>query len=65
MSVYDVRTYYGTFVTHRVDADNEDEAIEKARTMPLNPTEIMFNLDLWLLDIDDIVEERNNREVQD
>lgn len=46
-SKYEVKVYYSGFSTHIVDAENEDEAILKARELQVNKNEILNTLENW------------------
>ena len=62
MNKYNVCIHYGTFITQQVEASDEDEALEKAREMPISTEEVMANLDEWLTETDDtatLVKEHN------
>jgi hypothetical protein len=50
MKTYSVQIYYSTFCTHSIDAEDEYDAIEKARQIELDKrseNEILCNLDHW------------------
>ncbi len=42
---YEVQVYYSTYVTHYVTTETEDEAVEKARRLPVREGEVMENLE--------------------
>lgn len=44
---FEVKIYYTGFCTHTVEAENEIEAILKARNLPINQTEVLSNLENW------------------
>ncbi|MBN1574299.1 MAG: hypothetical protein JW984_13960 [Deltaproteobacteria bacterium] len=44
---YEVRIYYSGFCTYEVEAENEEEAITKARNMQIDSNELMSNLENW------------------
>lgn len=44
---YNVNIYYTGFCTYEVQAENESEAILKARTLPIKQAEILTNIDNW------------------
>jgi hypothetical protein len=44
---YEVQVYYSTYVTHYVIAETEEEAVEKARQLPVRERDIMDNLEAW------------------
>ncbi len=52
---YAVEIYYSGFCTYEIKAVSEEEAIEKARKMPLNEDEILTNLENWF-EADDVEE---------
>ena len=44
---YDVQIYYSGFSTHSIEAENEEEAILKARKQKIKFDEICSNLESW------------------
>ena len=42
-----VMIYYTGFCTYEVEAENEEEAILKARELSINKNEILTNLENW------------------
>ena len=44
---FEVKIYYTGFCTHQVKVKTEDEAINKARKIPINKNEIFSNLENW------------------
>ncbi|MEM4271176.1 MAG: hypothetical protein QXO70_03735 [Candidatus Pacearchaeota archaeon] len=44
---YEVKIYYTGFYTYEVVAESEEEAILKARELPLNWNEIATTLENW------------------
>ena len=58
MKTFTARVYYSTFCTRTVQADDEGEAIQKARSMDFDDeanNEILNNLDPWK-DCDELFE---------
>lgn len=47
MKKFEVKIYYSGYCNYGVEATNEFEAIEIARSLPLNNEEILFNLENW------------------
>ena len=45
MKPYEVKTYYTGYCTYEVEAENEETAIIKASTLPINKNEILSNLE--------------------
>ena len=48
-----VSRYYSGFCTNTIEAENESEAIEKARKLPVDEDEILCSLEDWK-DADDV-----------
>jgi hypothetical protein len=44
---YEVQVYYSLYATHYVTAEMEDEAVEKARKLPVREGEVMNNFEAW------------------
>lgn len=44
---FEVKIYYTGFCTHQVKEKTKDEAINKARKIPINKNEIFSNLENW------------------
>lgn len=44
---FEVKIYYSSFCTYQLKAKNEDEALKKARKLPIKETEIFNNLESW------------------
>ncbi|MFH0797603.1 MAG: hypothetical protein V2A65_11240 [Candidatus Omnitrophota bacterium] len=44
---FEVKIYYTGLCTHQVKAKTKDEAINKARKIPINKNEIFSNLENW------------------
>ena len=44
---FDVQIYYSGFSTHIIEAENEEEAILKARSRKIKLDEISSNLESW------------------
>ena len=44
---FEVKIYYSGYCTYEVEAENEVEAIIKARNLPINNNEILTNLENW------------------
>jgi hypothetical protein len=53
--IFEVKIYQSSFCTHKIEARTEDEAIEKARKVPINVSEILNNFECWK-DADEVVE---------
>lgn len=47
MARFEVNLYYSSFCTREVEAENEEEAILKARNLDLDTTQILANLESW------------------
>jgi hypothetical protein len=47
MKKYEVRIYYSGFCSYIIEAENEDNAIEKGRLLNINTSEILTNLENW------------------
>lgn len=45
--IFEVKIYHSGFSTHQVKAETKDEAIKKARQLPVNENEIFNNLESW------------------
>ena len=52
---FEVRIYYSSFCSYVIDAEDENEAILKARELPRNETEILENIEDWQ-DADEAIE---------
>ena len=52
---FEVRIYYSSFCSYVIDAEDEKEAILKARELPRNETEILENIENWH-DADEAIE---------
>ena len=44
---FEVKLYYSGYCTHLVKANNESEAIGKAKKLEINNDEILSNLENW------------------
>ena len=44
---FEVKIYYTGFCTHQVKVKTKDEAINKAKKIPINKNEIFGNLENW------------------
>ncbi len=44
---YIVRLYYSGYCTHEVEADDEDEAFQKASQLPIDLDEVSATLEEW------------------
>jgi hypothetical protein len=44
---FEVKIFYSGYCTHEIEAENEGEAIIKARILPINNNEILSNLENW------------------
>ena len=55
---FEIKIYYTGFCTYEIEAQNEAEAILKARKRPINRKEIITNLENW--EEADTVKEINN-----
>ena len=44
---YEVKIYYSGFCVYEIDAENETEAIQKARNERIDTTELVCNLQNW------------------
>lgn len=47
MKKYEVKIYYSGFCTYEIEAENEEQAIDKARNLEINRNEILSNLENW------------------
>lgn len=47
MKKYEVKIYYSSFCTSEIEAENVDQAIEKARNLEINRKDILSNLENW------------------
>ncbi len=47
MKKYEVKIYYTGFCTYEIDAENEEQAITKARNLEINRNEILSNIENW------------------
>ena len=45
MKKFKVRIFYSSFCTYEVEAENEDEAVLKARNLEIDQNEIMLQLE--------------------
>ena len=59
MKKFKVRIFYSSFCTYEVEAENEDEAVLKARALKINNDEIMANLEPFK-EADEAVERDKN-----
>lgn len=44
---YEVQIYFSGFSTYTIEAENETEAIKKARLQPVNQDELFSNIQNW------------------
>ena len=44
---FEVKIFYSGYCSYEIDAENESEAIIKARNLPINNNEIWYNLENW------------------
>lgn len=47
MKKFEVKIYYSGFCTYEIEAENEEQAIDKARNLEINRNEILSNLENW------------------
>ena len=47
MKKYEVKLYYSSFCSQEVEANSEEEAIEKVRGFDIKENEIIINLESW------------------
>lgn len=47
MKIFEVKIYYSGFCTYEIEAENEEQAIDKARNLEINRNEILSNLEDW------------------
>jgi hypothetical protein len=47
MKQFKVDIFFSSFCTYEIEAEDESEAIEKARNMKINESEILSNLEAW------------------
>ena len=59
MKKFNVRIFYSSFCAYEVEAENENEAILKARELKINNDEIISNLESFK-DADETVERDKN-----
>jgi len=44
---FEIKIYYTGFCTYEIEAQDEAEAIIKARKLPVNQNEILSNIENW------------------
>lgn len=44
---FEVKIYFSGLCSYEIEAENENEAILKARKLPINNKEILSNLENW------------------
>lgn len=44
---FDVKIYYSGFCSYQIEAQDENNAIQKARSMQIKENEIISNLENW------------------
>ena len=44
---FEIKIFYSSFCTYKIEATNVDEAIIKARELSINNNEILSNLENW------------------
>ena len=44
---FDVKIYYSGFCSYQIEAQDKNDAIQKARNMHIKENEIMSNLENW------------------
>ena len=61
MEKFEVKIYYSGYCTFNVEAENKEQAINKARSLDVNKNEILSNLENWE-DADEVfkIEKLNN-----
>jgi hypothetical protein len=47
MKKYEVQIYYSGFCSYIIEAENENEAIEKGRAIPININDFLPTLENW------------------
>jgi len=47
MKKFEVQIYYSGFCTYEIDAENNEQAIEKARQLEIKESELLSNLENW------------------
>ncbi|MBS4035724.1 MAG: hypothetical protein KGZ85_14740 [Ignavibacterium sp.] len=47
MKKFEVKIYYSGFCSYEIEAENEEDAILKARKLAINKNEILSNLENW------------------
>ena len=47
MKVFEVKIFYSGFCTYEIEAENEEQAINKARNLEININEILSTLKNW------------------
>ncbi len=47
MEKFEVKIYYSGYCTFNVEAENKEQAINKARSLDVNKNEILSNLENW------------------
>ncbi len=55
---FEVKIYYSSFCTYTIEAKDEEDAILKARNMPVKNNEILCNLENWK-EADTVQNEKN------
>lgn len=63
MKIYEVKIYFSSFCTYKIEAENEEQAIDKARGLEINRNEILSNLENWE-EADEAFETENNNRNQ-
>jgi hypothetical protein len=44
---FEVKIFYSSFCSYEVEAKNEEDAVLKARKLPINRNEIISNIENW------------------
>lgn len=44
---FEVKIYYSSYCTYEIEANNKEDAVIKARTLPINNNEILSNVENW------------------
>jgi hypothetical protein len=47
MKKYEVQIFYSGFCSYIIEAENEDEAVEKGRSIPIDPNDFLPTLENW------------------
>jgi len=57
---FEIKIFYSSFCSYEVEAENEEDAVFKARKLPINQNEILSNIEDWK-EADTIIEINNEK----